>query len=137
MEKAREEERELRPTRVRLDKWLWAARFFKTRSLAAHAIAVGHVRISDARVKPAHMVQPGDHVTVRKDAAAWKVEVIALSARRGSATEASTLYRESADSVAARQAEIDRRRAAGSAPAWQGRPTKRERRKLREFLDEA
>ena len=125
-------------TRVRLDKWLWAARFYKTRTLAVEAIDTGHVRVDDEHAKPARAVKVGDRVSVKKQGIAWIVEVIALSDRRGGAADAAKLYRESAESVAAREAEIARRRAsAANASPWSGRPTKRQRRKLEEFLDES
>lgn len=123
--------------RVRLDKWLWAARFYRTRSLAAQAIDAGRVCAGELRVKPAHLLRPGDRVSVRKGPLHWMVEVTALSERRGNASEAATLYRENAESIAARAEEMARRKAAAvSAPNWPGRPTKRQRRKLQEFLEE-
>ena len=125
-------------SRTRLDKWLWAARFYKTRSLAAQAIEAGQARVGDERVKPAHAVRVGDRIVLRKGGLAWDVNVTALSDRRGGAAEAALLYTESVGSVATRRDEIARRKAAAaSEPLWPGRPTKRERRKLREFLDEA
>lgn len=125
-------------TRVRFDKWLWAARFYKTRSLATQAIEAGQVRIDGERVKPAHAVRPGERMVMRRGGLVWDVVVIALSDRRGGAADAAKLYAEAAASIAAREQEIARRKAAvASAPAWPGRPTKRERRKLQEFLDEA
>ena len=126
------------PTRIRFDKWLWAARFYKTRSLAAHAIEAGQARIDREHVKAAHMVSPGARVALRRAGLEWKVLVIALSDRRGTAADAAKLYAEPPESIAARQSEIARRKAAAtSAPNWDGRPTKRDRRKLQEFLDEA
>jgi len=123
------------PKRPRIDKWLWAARFYKTRSLAAQAITTGQVRIDGERVKPAHEVKPGQHVTVRRAGLAWDVVVTALSDRRGSAAAAALLYKETPEAIVTREDEILRRRAAAAvAPKWPGRPTKRERRKLRELL---
>jgi ribosome-associated heat shock protein Hsp15 len=123
--------------RVRLDKWLWAARFYKTRTLAAEAIDAGQVRVNGDRAKPARAMRTGDRVAVRKQGIAWDIEVIALSDRRGGAADAAKLYREGEESVKAREAEIARRRAAATnASPWSGRPTKRQRRKLEEFLDE-
>ena len=123
------------PKRSRLDKWLWAARFYKTRNLAAQAITTGQVRIDGERVKPAHDVKPGQRVTVRRAGLGWDVVVTAMSDRRGSAAAAQLLYREAPEAVAARADEILRRRAAAAvAPKWPGRPTKRERRRLRELL---
>jgi len=123
--------------RVRLDKWLWAARFYKTRSLAAQAIEAGQTRVNDARVKPAHIVKHGERISLRKLGLEWNVEVIALSEKRGGAAQAAKLYRESPASIVAREEELARRKAAAlSAPTWPSRPTKRDRRKLQEFLDE-
>jgi len=123
--------------RVRFDKWLWAARFYKTRTLAAQAIDAGQARVDDERVKPAHAVRVGLRVTVRRQGLVWDVEVIALSDRRGSAADAALLYRESAESVAARARAIAERQAALAAQTrFTGRPTKRDRRKLEDFLNE-
>jgi ribosome-associated heat shock protein Hsp15 len=123
--------------RVRFDKWLWAARFYKTRSLAAQAIESGRARVADERVKPARLLKLGERVELRKSGLRWQLEVTALSDRRGAALEAAKLYRESAASLAAREAEIANRKAAAlTAPTSTGRPTKRERRKLQEFLEE-
>jgi ribosome-associated heat shock protein Hsp15 len=123
--------------RVRLDKWLWAARFYRTRSLAAHAIESGQARAGAARVKPAHPVRVGERISVRKDGLAWEVDVLALSDRRGSAAEAAQLYAETPASRRAReQALSERRAAAATAPRFPGRPTKRDRRRLADFLDE-
>src|SRR4249919_1951990 len=101
--------------RVRFDKWLWAARFYKTRTLAAQAIDAGQARVDDERVKPAHAVRVGLRVTVRRQGLVWDAEVIALSDRRGSAADAALLYRESAESVAARGQAIAERQAALAA----------------------
>jgi ribosome-associated heat shock protein Hsp15 len=123
--------------RVRFDKWLWAARFYKTRTLAAQAIDAGQARLGSERVKPAHAVRMGDAVSVRKHGMAWELVVTGVADRRGSAAVAATLYRETAESLAARTEELSRRRAAAaSEPRFPGRPTKRDRRKLADFLDE-
>ena len=112
---------------MRLDKWLWAARFFRTRSLAQQAIAAGKVKLNDARVKPAHDVRIGDAIVVRE----WHVHVRALSDKRGSAEVARKLYEESAEGRAERERLMDLRRW-GTEPArsLKGRPTKRDRRLL-------
>jgi ribosome-associated heat shock protein Hsp15 len=123
--------------RVRLDKWLWAARFYKTRSLASDAVDAGQVRVDGERVKPAHAVRVGERIAVRKAGLAFEVDVVALSDRRGGAQDAAKLYRETAESVAAREEEIARRRAAAASdPRFAGRPTKRDRRRLEDFLNE-
>lgn len=123
--------------RCRLDQWLWAARFYRTRTLAADAIDAGQARLNAARVKPAHGVRAGDVVEVRKGGLAWAVTVTAVSARRGSAEVAATLWQEADASRQEREREIARRRdAAAGMPAATGRPTKRDRRRLADFLDE-
>ena len=116
---------------MRLDKWLWAARFFKTRSLAQRAIAAGQVKLNDERVKPAHELKPGDLVFLRKEDLEWKVNVRALSERRGPAEEARKLYEETEASRAERERRGDLRRyGAEPSSAIKGRPTKRDRRRL-------
>jgi ribosome-associated heat shock protein Hsp15 len=116
---------------MRLDKWLWAARFFKTRSLAQQAIEAGRVRVGGERVKPAKDVMPDDRLSIRVGEADWDVAVRALSQRRGPAAEARRLYEESDESRQRREAVLAQRRlAAEPARALQGRPTKRDRRAL-------
>jgi ribosome-associated heat shock protein Hsp15 len=123
--------------KLRIDKWLWAARFYKTRALAVQAVEAGQVRLGGERVKPAHVLRTGDTVSVRKGGLVWDIEVIALSDRRGSAAISAQLYRETAESIAARIAELEQRKAAEqSQPRFSGRPTKRQRRKLEDFLNE-
>jgi ribosome-associated heat shock protein Hsp15 len=123
--------------RIRFDKWLWAARFYKTRSLAAQAIEAGQARVADERVKPARTLKVGETASVRKGGFVWEVTVTALSDRRGGAAEAALLYRESEASIAAREALAAQKRAAAEAsPRYTGRPTKRQRRKLEDFLNE-
>ena len=125
------------PARVRLDKWLWAARFYRTRSLAALAITAGHVRVDDQRIKPSRIAAAGERIVLRRDGLVWDIVVLALSDRRGDAAAAAQLYRESPQSIATRTEEIARRKAAAAtAPTSPGRPTKRERRKLRAFFEE-
>ena len=121
--------------RVRIDKWLWAARFYRTRSLAAEAIDAGHVRVDGERIKPAHPVRAASRVTIRKRELALDVVVLDVSERRGSAPQAALLYRETAESAAAREAMVNARRQA-RAVASATRPTKRDRRKLEDFLNE-
>jgi ribosome-associated heat shock protein Hsp15 len=118
--------------RLRIDKWLWAARFFKTRSLAAQAVDGGRVQVNGARVKPAKDVKPGDQVAVHIGELEWVVDVRALSARRGPAEEARKLYEERTDSRARREAAIEaRKREPEPAFGLRGRPTKRDRRMLK------
>ena len=126
------------PGRVRIDKWLWAARFFKTRSLAAEAIAAGKVEVNDERVKPAKLVQTGDQVSIRLGPYLHVVHVRGVSERRGPATVAATLYEETPESVVARAKLAEQLRMAPAAFVYEekGRPTKRDRRELDRFRDE-
>jgi len=119
--------------RVRLDKWLWAARFYKTRGLAAEAIDGGKVDVNQARVKRAKMVQVGDEVRIRQTPFEHVVIVRGVSEQRGPASVAATLYDETAESKARRDALKTQIR---SMPAdeWEsGRPTKRDRREIERF----
>jgi ribosome-associated heat shock protein Hsp15 len=123
--------------RQRLDKWLWAARFYKTRTLASLAIGAGQVKAAGQRVKPAHLVRVGERVSVRKGGITWDVDVIALAERRGGAADAALLYAETPDSLAVREkAALERKAALAAEPRFAGRPTKRDRRKLEDFLNE-
>jgi len=117
--------------RVRIDKWLWAARFFKTRSLALDAIEFGRVRVEGQRVKPSREVHPGDRLLVVQGEQRIELIVLALSTIRGPANAARTLYAETPESTQRRerQAEV-RRYAAEPAATLAGRPTKRDRRRL-------
>ena len=123
---------------MRLDKWLWAARFFKTRSLAQQAVAGGRVKLNGERVNPAHAVKPGDALVVRIEEIEWDIAVRGLDEQRGPAERAKKLYEENAGSVAERQRLMDLRRW-GTEPASQlrGRPTKRDRRLMQKFADSA
>ena len=123
--------------RIRFDKWLWAARFYKTRSLCAQAIDAGQVRVNGDRAKPARNMRVGELVSIRKSGIVCEVTVTALSDRRGNATEAAKLYCETEASMAAREeAHLLRRANDAAQPRFPGRPTKRERRKLEDFLNE-
>jgi ribosome-associated heat shock protein Hsp15 len=124
--------------RVRIDKWLWAARFFKTRSLAAEAVAAGKVEVNEERVKPAKLIQLGDLVSVRLGPYLHAVQVRGLSERRGPASVAATLYEETAESAAARTKLAEQLRMAPAAFVYEekGRPTKRDRREIDRFRDE-
>ena len=123
--------------RVRFDKWLWAARFYKTRSLCVQAIDAGQARVNGDRAKPARAMRVGESVSIRKSGIVCEVVITALSDRRGSATDAALLYRETEASAAAREAaNLERRAAELAQPRFPGRPTKRERRKLEDFLNE-
>jgi len=125
------------PARLRLDKWLWAARFYKTRSLAAQAVEGGKVRLSGERVKPAKEVKTGDCLELCIGDYQWSIEVRAVSPRRGPATQAALLYVETEESRERREHLIAMRRV-GPHPGQtrQGRPTKRDRRLIRRFTEE-
>jgi ribosome-associated heat shock protein Hsp15 len=116
---------------VRIDKWLWAARFFKTRSLATAALDHGKVRLNRERVKPAHPVRIGDSLEIDNGATEWEVVAQAISDKRGSAAVAQTLYRETEASLTKRQREAEQRKYFKEpGAALKGRPTKRDRRLL-------
>ncbi|HWI80938.1 RNA-binding S4 domain-containing protein [Ramlibacter sp.] len=118
--------------KLRIDKWLWAARFYKTRTLASEEIARGRVAVNGQEVKPARELKVGDTVSLRQGPVLRTVVVRALSGVRGPAPVAQQLYEETADSIAQREAAAERRRLAPE-PALaieQGRPTKRGRREL-------
>lgn len=117
--------------RVRIDKWLWAARFFKTRSLAARACELGRVESRGQRVKPAHEVHSGDMLLVKNDSGDFEIEILALSEIRGPAPVAQTLYRETDESRELRLKETEIRKAQPRFETTrEGRPTKRDRRKI-------
>lgn len=125
------------PEKMRLDKWLWAARFFKTRSLASQAIEHGRVKLNGERVKPAREVRPADRLDLRIGDADWAVTVRALAMQRGPAPVAQALYVEEPDSLARRQAQAaERRLGASPAATIKGRPTKRDRRQIHRFTSE-
>jgi ribosome-associated heat shock protein Hsp15 len=119
------------PDKLRVDKWLWAARFFKTRSLAADAVDGGKVQVNGERVKPAKTLKVGDELAVRIGPYAWKVSVMGLSDRRGPAPEAQKLYTEAEESRLAREVVAAQVRAARpDNPLHKGRPTKKARRDI-------
>jgi ribosome-associated heat shock protein Hsp15 len=122
------------PGRLRIDKWLWAARFYKTRSLAARAVEGGKVKLNGERVKPGKEVKVGDEIELRSGELRWMVEVRGVAPKRGPAAEAALLYAESDENRARREHMIAMRRA-GPHPAHDthGRPTKRDRRMIRRF----
>ncbi len=124
---------------VRIDLWLWAARFFKTRSLASKAVRGGHVHVDGSRVKPARGLKVGDRLSVSRGRVIQDIVVLALSDRRGPASVAVTLYKETPDSVARREAAAEAARLArGSGPAAPaGRPDKRSRRAIHRMRRES
>jgi ribosome-associated heat shock protein Hsp15 len=120
---------------VRLDKWLWAARFFRTRALAAQEIALGRVSVNDLPAKASRDLRPGDRVALKRDGGALQVDVLATSTIRGPASAARLLYAETASSVSDRERRAESRRLAPepAAALEAGRPTKRERRDLAQW----
>ncbi len=123
------------PPRLRLDKWLWAARFYKTRALASDEIDKGRVRVNEQPAKPARELKIGDRVELRQGVVVRTVVVRDLSAVRGPAPVAQALYQETPESVAAREATAERHRLAPepASAIGQGRPTKRDRRQLADW----
>lgn len=121
--------------KVRIDKWLWAARFFKTRSMAAQAVAGGKVHLNNARIKPARAVQPGDELRIRRGEIEFIVIVQAISDKRRPAKEACLLYEETETSVQQREAVREEKRleAANRMYGPMKRPDKRARRQIRSF----
>jgi len=120
---------------LRIDKWLWAARFYKTRSLAADEISKGRVEVNGQTAKASRELRPGDLVELRRGALVQTVSVIALSDMRGPAPAAQALYAETADSISRREAAMRQRRD-GVEPSQaieHGRPTKRDRRQLADW----
>ncbi|HEU5175512.1 MAG TPA: RNA-binding S4 domain-containing protein [Gemmatimonadaceae bacterium] len=123
--------------KVRIDKWLWAARFYKTRSLATDAVDGGKIQLNGESVKPAKAVKVGDEVRIRTGPYEYIVVVQGLAERRGSPAVAQALYEERADSVAARERLREQLRLAPPAFTYEekGRPTKKDRRELQRFID--
>jgi ribosome-associated heat shock protein Hsp15 len=120
------------PEQTRIDKWLWAARFFKTRSLAAAAVAGGLVHLNGSRTKASHPVKVGDELVITRLHTTWTVAVVAIGERRQSATIAQGLYEETESSKAAREALAAQKRADPWTRVFSAarRPTKRERREI-------
>ena len=120
---------------VRLDKWLWAARFFKTRALASAAVSGGKVHLGGGRVKPARAVKIDDMFEIRRGYERFEIVVTGLSARRGSANDAQSLYRETPASVIRRRKEAEQRKLAQmQRPRSESRPDKKQRRQIRQFI---
>jgi ribosome-associated heat shock protein Hsp15 len=121
---------------VRLDKWLWTARFFKTRKLAADAISGGKVHVNNQRAKPGKEIKPGSLLSISKDGLRWDITIIALSKQRRPASEAVLLYEETADSLAKRQQQIIQQREQRELFDFSGqdhKPNKKERRLIHRF----
>ena len=121
----------VRMDRVRIDKWIWAARFAKTRSAATELVLAGHVKVGGERVKPAREVVPGDTVEIRIGHVPRTVVVTGIADRRGSATVAATLYEETPESLEQRERiQLERRTARPLGSDLGARPTKQDRRRL-------
>jgi len=119
---------------MRIDKWLWAARFFKTRALAQRACELGRVQLGEQNVKPARELHAGDRLRVTTEGGTFDIEIVALSEVRGPAAVARTLYSESDASRAARQQAAAERKAQGPGPDFgSSRPSKRDRRRIIQF----
>ncbi|HLK66234.1 MAG TPA: RNA-binding S4 domain-containing protein [Bryobacteraceae bacterium] len=119
---------------VRIDKWLWAARFFKTRSMAQRACELGRIEFNGQPVKPAREVHPGDLLKIKTEGGEFQVDVLGLSEMRGPAAVAQTLYRETEQSKEMRLRMAEERRAAGAFEGFrEGRPSKRDRRQIGKF----
>jgi len=117
--------------RLRIDKWLWAARFYRNRGLAVEAVNGGHVHVNGERVRPSHPVKSGDVLKITKAGATYEIEVLVLNERRGNAAAAQGLYRELPESLAHRQQQRELYRLnALASPRPAKRPDKRERRAL-------
>ena len=124
---------------IRLDKWLWTARFFKTRKLASDAISGGKVHVNNQRAKPGKEVKPGATLAITKDSYRWDVTIVAISGQRRSAKEAVLLYEETADSLAKRQQQIILQREQRELFDFSGhdhKPNKKERRLIHRFKQE-
>ena len=123
--------------KVRIDKWLWAARFFKTRSLAKQAIEGGKVRMHGARVKPSKDIETGNTLVIRQGYDDKEVVVLKLSEQRGPASMATTLYQETENSIALREKHAQERQAyAGTEVRTEGKPSTRQRRHIHRFKRE-
>lgn len=120
-------------SKLRIDKWLWAARFFKTRVLAVDAIECGKVMLNNARIKPAKTIDLGDMLSIRLGPYLFEIEVLALSDKRGPAPQAQKLYRETEAGKLKREALAEELKAQPKPSELKGRPTKRDRREIERF----
>ena len=128
-----DEESEQARKQVRMDKWLWAARFYKTRSLAAEALSGGKVEVNGARAKPSRNVRIGDSLNIRRGPYTWIVIVKACSMQRGPSTEARLLYEETEDSIRKRQEVAAQLKLEQPQFGRTGRPSKKDRRTILKF----
>ncbi len=123
---------------VRIDKWLWASRFFKTRSLAKKQVEQGKIKISGQKCKPSRNVQIGDLISIKKNDVTWEVEVLGLADKRGSATIAQTLYQETNESKHQRESQsLLKKMEYHSTPRPDKRPTKKQRRDIKSLKDKS
>ena len=121
-------------THLRIDKWLWVARFYKTRSLATEAIHAGHIKLNGSTVKPARELRPGDMLDIAVGDVLWTIQVLGLNEQRRPASEAQQLYAETPDSSARRAAAKEAHRLAPTPGSdLRGRPTKKARRQIKGF----
>lgn len=121
---------------IRLDKWLWAARFYKTRSQATEAIKGGKVHVNGQRIKPGKAAEVGQRLRINKSPQIFEVDILCLSDKRGNYTIAQTLYEETQESIAKREHEASLRKLANMAqPTSNRRPTKKDRRQIIHFTD--
>jgi ribosome-associated heat shock protein Hsp15 len=120
---------------VRIDKWLWAARFYKTRTLAANAVTNGRIKLNGARIKPSKQIKLNDKLIIQSAPFSWDIQVTSLADRRVSAVLAKTLYEESTESQSARAelTELLKLERKQNIPAQKGRPTKRDRKQIIRF----
>lgn len=122
------------PQTLRIDKWLWAARFFKTRALAAEAIKGGKVEINGQKAKPAKTVRVNDELRIRRGPYEYLITVLGITSQRGPASQAATLYQESLESIQRREAlSLEIKAQAVASPRFSGRPSKRDRRRILRF----
>ena len=117
---------------MRVDRWLWWTRFYKTRGLAAEAVRGGHIKLGGERCKAARSIAVGDELSITKGEDTWRVTVVSLPSRRGPAAEAQACYSESSESIEARLARRAQRRSAASRAPTSGRPDRRTRRLIRD-----
>jgi len=124
---------------MRLDKWLWAARFFKTRQLAAEAVSGGHVHLNGQRTKPGRDIHVGSRLKITKSSLSWDIQIVQLAKQRRPASEALHFYTETEESRLARQEQIKRSRAEQQASPvrHQGKPNKRDRRLIHRFKQQS
>lgn len=120
---------------VRLDKWLWAARFYRTRALAVDAINGGHVHVNGVRVKPSRSVNLGDEMRISKDTTVFSLVVRNISAKRGPATQARNLYEETEESIRLRERLAAERKLVAVSSGPKKRPDKRARRRIIRFIN--